>query len=116
MSTVAAVPEWVSDGAAWIGLAVGVCALVASFYGFSRWTGRTLTSAVREIVVEELEPVKIEVAGLRDELRVHVEDEAAADVAAQVWRASLEQSVRNIEQAQVPHLGGRASEPDPVKE
>lgn len=113
---IAATPQWVSDAGAWIGLALGLCGLVGALYGFSRWTRRSVEHAVREIVVEEIGPVRADVAALREELRTHVEEEARAEAAAAELMAELTTSVRNLEQYQAPHLGGRASEPDPVKE
>jgi len=116
VTAIAVVPEWVSDGAAWLGLLLAFFGLVGTLYGFSRWTGRTVSHAVRDIVVEEVAPIRDEVAGLRDELRTHVTEEARAEEAAVQWRDEITNSVRNLEQSQVPHLGRRASAPDPIGE
>jgi len=117
---IGATPEWVSDAGSWVGLVLAVCGVIAACYGFSRWTGRTVAHAVREIVVEELGPVKTEVAALRDELTGHIEDEARAAIESQRWRDEVtgvlhaqDDALRNLQQSQAPHLGGRASEPDP---
>lgn len=80
----------------------------------AHWYTRNFQEHAAPIVRAEVEPLREEVAGLRDELRAHVTDEAEADKEAARWRTVVDTALANIQQSQAPHLGKRASSPDPT--